>query len=289
VRGWHIALLVLAASAYRFLPIAINTVAWRRLIPPPHRPPLRILLVLRWIGEAVNALVPWGQSGGDVVRAGLLSRRGVPAPEAAAVMLADLALGTLTQLLFTGLALVAGLATGRSTSTRPLVALVATTAAVLVLLGLVGPVLARTLASEAGARRWPRLARRAAGFRAAFRTLAVDRRGLAASSGWHLCAWLTQAGETWFVLTACGRPVSLWGALWLESLTAATRTAAFFLPAGVGAQEVALMTVGRGMGLDAPVLVTLALVKRMRELVTGAPAIAAWLLVRRRPAGERRA
>jgi putative membrane protein len=281
--GWRVALLVLAASAYRFLPIAINAVAWRRLIPPPHRPPLRILLVLRWIGEAVNTLVPWGQSGGDMVRAGLLSRRGVPPPEAAAVMVADLGLGTLSQVLFTGLALVAGVVTGRSTSRRPLLALVATTAAVLVLLALVGPVLARTLA---GARRWPRLARRAAEFRAAFRSLAVDWRGLAASSGWHLCAWLAQVGETWFVLAACGRPVTIWSALWLESLTAATRTAAFFLPAGVGAQEVALMTVGRGMGLDSPVLVTLALVKRMRELVTGAPAIAAWLLIRRRPAAE---
>jgi putative membrane protein len=281
--GRRTALLVLAASLYRLLPIAINTVAWRRLIPGPYRPPFRILLVLRWIGEAVNSLVPWGQSGGDVVRAGLLARRGVPAPDAAAVMLADLAIGTLTQVAFTGLAVVAGMATGRSASGRTLLALGGTTAAVLVLVALVGPILGRALASGAGARRWPGMARRVEAFRAAFRTLAVDWRGLIAASGWHLCGWLAQVGETWFVLAACGRPLTFWSALWLESLTAATRSAAFFLPAGVGAQEVALMTVGRAMGLDSAVLVTLAVIKRMREVVTGAPAIAAWLLVRRRP------
>ena len=58
------------------------------------------------------------------------------------------------------------------------------------------------------------------------------------------------------------------------------------MPAGIGAQELALLGLGRALGLDAGALVTLALVKRLRELVTGGLGLAAWGLVRRTGARE---
>jgi putative membrane protein len=282
-----VGLTILVVSVYRLVPIALNTLAWRRLIPLARRPPFRDLLVLRWIGEAVNSLIPWGQAAGDAVRARLLSRRGVPAPEAAAVMLADLTLALLTQLLYAGLGLAAGAARGTLATTRQLVGLAAITTGVLVLAG--GTILTRTLVTGPGARRWPGLTRRLEAFHSAFRTLAVDHRNLIVSSVWHLAAWLSQAGETWLVLRACGAPVTLADALWVESLTAGARSLAFFLPGGIGAQELALLALGRSLGLDGSALVTLALVKRVRELATGGLGLVAWALVRRAGARERSA
>jgi putative membrane protein len=283
VKGLVVGLLVLGATAYRFVPIALNTLAWRSLISTA-RPPFRALLVLRWIGEAVNTLVPWAQVGGDVVRARLLSRRGVAVPAAAAVMVVDLVLGVLTQIVYAGVGVAAGPTRGMLASRRQFVAVVAIAAGVLVLAA--GPALLHALATGPGARRWPALASRIAAFHAAFRTVAVRHRELAASSGWHLGGWLSQVGETWLVLKLCGAPVTLAGALWMDSLTGAARSLAFFVPAGIGAQELALLGLGRALGLDASALVTLALVKRLRELVTGGVGLLAWGLVRRAGARE---
>jgi hypothetical protein len=286
VIGLHVGLLVLAASVYRLVPLALNTLAWLRLLPAVRRCPFRVALALRWIGEAVNSIIPWAQAGGDLVRARLLSRRGVPAPLAAAVMIADLAVGFFTQLLYAGVGLAAGAARGTLASRRHLLALVAVTAGALILVA-VGPVLTRALATGAGARRWPGLARRLEELRAAFRTLALDHRSLGACTAWHLGAWLSQAGETWLVLAACGAPVTLADALWLDSLAAAARTLAFFVPAGLGAQEVALLTLGRSLGIEAAPLVTLMVVKRLREAVMGGLGLGVWALLRRAAPGER--
>ncbi|HXU81052.1 MAG TPA: lysylphosphatidylglycerol synthase domain-containing protein [Polyangia bacterium] len=279
MNGLEVAVLVAGASVYRLVPITLNALAWQQLLPSARRPRFRALLVLRWIGEAVNSLIPWVQVGGDVVRARLLSRRGIPAPDAAAVMVVDLVLGVLTQLLYTTAALVAGPARGTPTTRRELLAVAAIATGVLLLAA--GPVLAHTLATGAGARRWPGLARRIAAFHAAFRALAVDRRNLVGCSAWHLGAWLSQAGETWLVLKGCGAPVTLTGALWVDSLTAAARTLAFFMPAGIGAQELALLALGRSLGLAPGALMILALVKRLRELAIGGLGFGAWVLVKR--------
>jgi putative membrane protein len=283
----EVGLAILVVSLYRLVPIALNALAWQRLIPPARRPPFQVLLVLRWIGEAVNSLIPWGQAGGDVVRARLLSRQGLPAPESAAVMVADLALSLLTQILYAGLGLAAGATRGTPATRRQLLGLAAIATGVLVLAG--GTILTRALVRGRGAQRWPRLARRLEAFHAAFRTLALDHRNLIACSAWHLAAWLSQVGETWLVLRACGSPVSLADALWLESLTAGARSLAFFMPAGLGAQEVALLALGRSLGLDNSAVVTLTLVKRIRELATGGLGLVAWAVVRRAGARERSA
>ena len=69
---------LLAAALYRIVPLALNAASWRVLIAP--RPPSwRTTLRLRWIGEAVNGLLPAAQIGGDFARARLLTAGGVPA------------------------------------------------------------------------------------------------------------------------------------------------------------------------------------------------------------------
>jgi uncharacterized membrane protein YbhN (UPF0104 family) len=84
------------------------------------------------------------------------------------------------------------------------------------------------------------------------------------------------------VLWALGSPVTIPSALWLESLSYAARTAFFFLPSGIGAQEAAFFSLGQHLGLSNETVLALVIVKRGREVVVGAGGLLAWLWVRRR-------
>jgi hypothetical protein len=62
----------------------------------------------------------------------------------------------------------------------------------------------------------------------------------------------------------------------LESFTLAARSLIFVAPAGLGVQEAGLIGVGHVLGLGSDVAIALSLAKRMREILFGLPAIAAW-------------
>src|SRR5260370_41326500 len=78
--GWAIA----AVVAYHLaVPVFLDALACRVLFPKPDRLPLRKLLWMRWIGEAVSTLVPSAAVGGDIVRARLAAINGASLPVAA--------------------------------------------------------------------------------------------------------------------------------------------------------------------------------------------------------------
>jgi glycosyltransferase involved in cell wall biosynthesis len=130
--------------------------------------------------------------------------------------------------------------------------------------------------------RWAvRLTAGAAGLDQALRSVQRRRGTLLAASGWHLVAWLSQAGETWLVLRLLGVEVSPAAALAIESLAASTRAAAFVIPGGIGVQEGALMAVSAALGIPVPAALALAIIKRGRELLVGAPALAVWAVAER--------
>ena len=70
------------------------------------------MLVLRWIRESIDSLLPVAQVGGMFIAARLLAQRSVSAPVAGASVIADITIETLTQAVFTliGLALLLVLA-----------------------------------------------------------------------------------------------------------------------------------------------------------------------------------
>src|SRR5262249_36183905 len=77
--------------------ILFDALAWQALLGAVTRPRLRIFMVLRWIREATNNLLPVAQIGGEVVGARLLSLFGVGMAEAAASTAVDLTLEMLSQ------------------------------------------------------------------------------------------------------------------------------------------------------------------------------------------------
>src|SRR5215813_7552540 len=64
---------VAVVIAFHLSQILFDALAWQALLGAVARPQLRIFMVLRWIREATNNLLPVAQIGGEVVGARLLS------------------------------------------------------------------------------------------------------------------------------------------------------------------------------------------------------------------------
>jgi len=111
---------------------------------------------------------------------------------------------------------------------------------------------------------------------ACVKTLFGQHARLSRATGLMLLSYLLGTFETWFALYLFGHPVSLQAALAIEALTQATRHASFLVPAGLGVQEAAVLLFGHLAGVGGEVALSLALVKRMRELMIGVPALLSW-------------
>src|SRR4051812_31684348 len=208
---------LLAVSLYRIVPLALNAASWRVLIPPPRRPIWRTILWLRWIGEAVNGLLPAAQIGGDFARARLLPAGGVPAADATAAMVADVSIGAITQVVFTLLGAAALIASADVAAPARLhlgwLALVigigvATAAALLAVARFGVTRLLKAMPLHLHRRLAARLSAGGAGIDRALRQMRRRPAALLAASVWHLAGWLAQVGETWVGLHLLGHPVS---------------------------------------------------------------------------------
>ncbi|MFM0310322.1 lysylphosphatidylglycerol synthase domain-containing protein [Paraburkholderia sp. RL17-383-BIF-A] len=93
---------------------------------------------------------------------------------------------------------------------------------------------------------------------------------------WQFSGYVVGAFETYWALSMLGHPVSVSGALAIEALTQAVRHAAFMVPAGLGVQEAAVMLLALVVGVDRETALSLALVKRAREVTFGCIALVSW-------------
>src|SRR6266481_7150115 len=100
--GWGILLVVLV----RAVTVAVAGAGWWLLFPAKVRPQLGTCLVLRFVREAINVLLPVVQVGGDVIGARLLTTHAVPGALAAASVVVDILIQAAAQFLFAALGLV---------------------------------------------------------------------------------------------------------------------------------------------------------------------------------------
>ena len=106
------------------------------------------------------------------------------------------------------------------------------------------------------------------------------RRGAVFSSLiWKLASWTLGTGEVWLGLHFLGHPVSVLEAFVLESLTQAVRSAAFVIPGGLGVQEGSFVIIGTTLGIGPETALAMSLLKRVRELVIGIPALILWKMI----------
>jgi putative membrane protein len=278
--GWGIALVVLV----RVATVSIAGAGWWLLFPTAKRPDIQTCVLLRFIREAANVLLPLAQVGGDLIGAGLLALRGVPGALAAASVIVDVLLQAATQFLFACLGLAVLVALGAD-ETLAHMAAAALAVAALLLVGFYfaqrrgGQRLLRwALGGLTGDRKWRVLGTVDAVYQN-LTTIYASRSTLAASTVVHFIGWLFGVLEVLVVFAFMGNPVSLGEAVVIESLLHAIRGAAFAVPSALGAQEGGLVLLCAVFGIPPDEAIALSLVKRAADLVLGVPGLLGWQML----------
>jgi len=275
--GWG----MIAIALLHLPPLWADAMGWRRLVPP-ERPRRRTMIRSRWIGEAINDLLPVLQMGGNVVRAWLLVDRGVRVGAAGASVVVDVTLIVFTQILFTffGLSL---LLPSLGHGSPLLVVIVGAGIMALLLAGFYTAqrrgffgLLVRVSRRILGGSEWTAVSDGAATIDAEVLRLYGERRALLAAGCWHMLAWLVGVAEVWVALYLLGQPVHVRTAVLFESLGQAIRTGAFAVPGALGIQEGGYVLVGSALGIEPGVALGLSLVRRVRELLLGVPGLISW-------------
>ncbi|PHY20420.1 flippase-like domain-containing protein [Caulobacter sp. BP25] len=274
--GWQ-AVLVVAAH----LPVTLfATIGWQVLLPPNRRPSLPFLFRLRLIKEAVNALLPVAQVGGEVVRAKLAARKGLSLAETTASCVVDVLAGTVGLVLFVLTSLAVAMATLRDPRLAQ---------AALALVGVVTLIaVCLFVAHRAGvgrrigkvSQRWTAIAGRVGALGDAFRDIGARRKEIGASWAWHMAAWLAGAFETYVSMWALGLQPTLVQALIVEGLAQTAKVVGFAIPGALGVQEGGYLLLGGALGLSPDQALALSLLRRLRELTLGALGLVLWRATR---------
>ncbi len=238
-------------------------------------------MALRWIREGVNNLLPVAQIGGEVVAARLLRRWGVNLAQAVAGCVGDLTMEMLTQILFTllGLGLLVLLVGESGVSGYVLggLGLAAFGAAGFIAaqwFGLAG-LIERGIMRLSRSFGWAPLGE-IAGLDGAIRDI-YRRPGRAAlACFYHSVSWLLGGVEVCLALHLLGTDVGLAEGIVIEALGQALKAAGFAIPGALGVAEGGYVVVCHLFGLSPELAIALGLVKRLREIVLGVPALLAW-------------
>jgi putative membrane protein len=258
--------------------VALLGIGWRVCLRSVAKASSLSMIWARVLRDAGAEVLPFSEIGGMVIGARAALLAGVPGAEAAASTLVDLTTEAVAQLAFIALGLLAleDIRPGAAIVRPALVGLTAGAA----FIGLAAFSLRRSQwlsrLVRGGAKRWLTAFGDVDNALAALSETTERPWALVASFVLHLLAWLGVALEAWLALWLIGAPISLEGAVAMESLLFASRSLAFFMPNALGVQEGAYALLAPLVGLAPADALALSLIKRARDLVIGAPALLIW-------------
>jgi putative membrane protein len=286
--GWGMLGVVLARAAT----VSIAGAGWWLLFPrgpsleepcpaEPIRPfGLGAAVLLRFVREGINSLLPLTQVGGDIISARLLTFWGVPGALGAATLIVDVLMQAATQFAFAALGIMTLIALGTDATVAGAAATSLAVAAPL--LGgfyfaqrRVGyRILQFVLRQINGDDNWRLLGTVDAVYQH-LSTIYARRSGLTASGFVHMTGWLAGVAEVLIVLRCMGLPASVGEALVIESLIQAVRGAAFAVPSALGAQEAGLILLCGIFQIPSDQALALSFIKRAADLAIGVPGLIA--------------
>jgi putative membrane protein len=269
---------------FHAFPLLLDACGWQVLLRDARgeRAPLVFLWWVATVREAVSRLLPVVSVGGEIVGIRLARWRVRDASRVSASVIVEVLVTIAVQYVFSALGLVLILASADGGGAKAI--------AVALALSLPVPVLGVALLRRGGVfHAIERFAARALGSehkllqgidgkRLDAEIDALMRRpgGLLSAFFWQFAGYLLGSLETYWALALLGHRVSVSGAVAIEALTQAVRHAAFMVPAGLGVQEAAVVLLAQMFGVDREVALSLALVKRMREVIFGCVALGSW-------------
>jgi putative membrane protein len=274
--GWALPLM----AVFHAVQLYLSALAWRLSLGGAGLSGAAIFRI-RWVREGVNALLPVAQIGGQVAGTRLLVDEGLAPALAVAGTILDLTLEAAAQLIFTLAGIGALLAMSRDHSWLSWVG----GGLGFTALGVAGFFAAQRLGLlrliERGVERmaatWPATANWSmAGLHDRLMARQADTRSVATATVTHTLSWALGGLEVWIALRALGHGVSVLDAVVIESLGMAARSAGFVVPGAVGVQEGGFVLVCGLFGVPAESALALSVLKRVRELLVGAPALLVW-------------
>jgi putative membrane protein len=280
--GWPLLWLL----PFHVVPLALDVIAWRTLLAPrdPHkRATLPFLFWVATIREASNRLLPVANIGGEIIGIRLVKWRGIGGAAAAASIIMEVLLTLVNQYLFTALGIILLIELTRNISAFSTVisALAASLPLPIFLIILLrhGKVFSRLegfAEKMLGGRSKLTELIDGAGLDLEIRSQYSRPLRLVVACFWQFLGYVVGSFETWLALRLLGYPISVWDAIAIEAVTQALRHIIFVVPAGLGVQEGGLVLFGDIIGLPPEASVALSLVKRMREVGFGVPALISW-------------
>jgi putative membrane protein len=274
--GWG----VLGVVLTRAFIVGIAGAGWWLLFPVRRPLRLRTAVLLRFVREGVNTLLPLTAVGGDVLAARLLTFWAVSGPLGGASLIVDVLVQAATMFLFAAMGIMALVALGMDSSIADTAAVSLAVAAPLLCAFYVVQrrfghrILRIVLGRLNGDRNWRLLGT----IDAVYQNLSAiyaQRSGLAASVIVHLVGWLAGVAEVLIVLRSMGVPTTVGEALVIESLMQAVRGAAFAVPSALGAQEAGLILLCGLFQIPADQALALSFIKRAADVVIGVPGLIA--------------
>lgn len=273
---WGMAGVVLTRAAT----VSIAGAGWWLVFPLSRPLRLRTAVLLRFIREGINTLLPLTQIGGDIISARLLTFWAVPGALGAASIIVDVLMQAATQFLFAALGIMTLIALG----TDATVAGAAATSLAVAMPLLGGFYLAQrrggqrvlhiVLSRLSGDSSWRVLGTLDAVYEK-FSAIYAGRSRLTASGVVHMTGWLVGVAEVLIVLRCMGLPATVGEALVIESLVQAVRGAAFAVPSALGAQEAGLILLCGLFQIPSDQALALSFIKRAADLVVGVPGLVA--------------
>ncbi|WP_246797213.1 lysylphosphatidylglycerol synthase domain-containing protein [Burkholderia perseverans] len=269
---------------YHAFPLLLDAQGWRLLLA--RRASLPFLWWLATVREAVNRLLPVVGVGGELIGIRVARWRVPDASFVTATVIVELLVTLSVQYAFSALGLVLLVAaTGSGDSVK--------TIALSLVLSLPMPVIGFVMLRRGGIFQTierfaakllgdtSKLLRGIDGERLDAEIIALmSRTGLLLRVfGWQFAGYLSGALEIYLALAMLGHPVSVSGAIAIEAMIQAIRHIAFMVPGGVGVQEATIVLLAQLFGVDRETALSLALVRRARELLSGGLALASWQVV----------
>ncbi|MBX9609493.1 MAG: flippase-like domain-containing protein [Gammaproteobacteria bacterium] len=255
-----------------------DAVSWQLVLPAvglDGRWAWRVFAV-RMIGEAYNNITPTASLGGEPVKAWILKNHwGIPLRDAGASLVIAKTTSMFSLVLFVGIGVVMLLLREDLAERHKLLAAagfawIAMSAVVFYLMQhhRLSTWVARRLGRTRFGQRLERVLVAAEDIDRQFAAFYSGHRArLAGSFAFAMLNWILGVLEVWLILRFIGQPMSFSEVWMIECMVQLVRTLAFFIPAGLGAQEGAfLIGVGALSGVPSSG-VAVALVRRFRDVL----------------------
>ncbi|MGH6957294.1 MAG: lysylphosphatidylglycerol synthase domain-containing protein [Caulobacteraceae bacterium] len=271
---------LLGMGATYLVPVGLLAAAW--LVIDPGAPPKTwfTFYFARLVRDASGELLPFSSLGGFVFGARAATLGGVEPATAISTTVVDVTAEFIGQLGFTalGIALLFNRPTARLEDQELFSSsLLGLAAGVLAAVGFVLLQRRATGPIERAVARWaPNALARTSAIVSSLHGLYQKPARLTASSVLHLAAWVLGAVGVWAGLWIGGRHMSLRTIMGVESLVYVVRTVTFAAPMGLGVIEGGYVLVGHLFGLTPEFALALSLMKRVRDIAIGVPALALW-------------